>query len=72
MEDSNYRDPRSHRFSSYSPVREHCASKLYNDGEEYFLDMYNCLKAAKWQVCMTGWMITPYFLLKRPNSIKTK
>ena len=27
---------------------------------------------AKEQVCMTGWMITPYILLKRPNSIENK
>ncbi len=26
------------------------------------------MKAEK-QVCITGWMITPYFLLKRPGSI---
>ena len=28
--------------------------------------------SAKRQVCITGWMITPYFLLKRPNSIENK
>lgn len=28
--------------------------------------------SARWQVCITGWMITPYFLLRRPNSIDNK
>lgn len=23
-------------------------------------------------MCITGWMITPYFLLKRPNKIENK
>lgn len=29
------------------------------------------MKATK-QICITGWMITPYFLLKRPNKITDK
>ena len=68
--ESSYSTP--HRFSSYSPRRKNCASKLYNDGAEYYEDLYQQLKSAKWQVCITGWMITPYFLLKRPNKIEDK
>jgi phospholipase D1/2 len=26
---------------------------------------------SKKKICITGWMITPYFLLKRPGSIKS-
>jgi len=31
--------------------------------------MYNELMKAEKQVCITGWMVTPYFLLKRPGNI---
>lgn len=61
-----------HRFSSFSPRRNNCASKLYNDGAEYYEDIYHLLMSAKRQVCITGWMISPYFLMKRPNSIESK
>lgn len=71
MYESSYSDP-YHRFNSFSPIRKNCASKLYCDGAEYYEDLYECLKGATWQVCITGWMITPYFLLKRPNKITEK
>lgn len=58
-----------HRFDSFAPVRQNCASKLYNDGAGYFSDLYDELMNAHQQVCITGWMITPYLLLKRPNKI---
>ena len=70
LQESLYNTP--HRFSSFSPRRNNCASKLYNDGAEYYEDLYHQLMSAKWQVCITGWMITPYFLLKRPSSIENK
>lgn len=70
LTESSYSAP--HRFKSYSPQRPNCASRLYNDGEGYYSDLYDALKSARWQVCITGWMITPYFLLKRPNKIDNK
>jgi phospholipase D1/2 len=42
---------------------------MYNDGCGYFEDLYAELMKAERQVCITGWMITPYFLLKRPGNI---
>lgn len=71
LDESSYSDL-NHRFKSYSPERYNCASKLYCDGAEYYEDLYNELLNAQKQVCITGWMITPYFLLKRPNSIDNK
>lgn len=62
----------SHRFDSYSVPRDNCASKMYNDGVGYFEDLYHELSRAQYQVCITGWMITPYFLLMRPNKITDK
>lgn len=70
LQESSYSTP--HRFASFSPRRQNCASKLYNDGAGYYEDLYEELKSARWQVCITGWMITPYFLLKRPNKIDSK
>lgn len=32
--------------------------------------MYACMMNAKYQICITDWMLTPYFLLRRPGSIK--
>lgn len=61
-----------HRFESYALPRENCASVLYNDGVGYYEDLYQALIRANYQVCITGWMITPYFLLRRPNKITNR
>lgn len=45
---------------------------MYNDGCGYYEDLYAQLLKAEKQVCITGWMITPYFLLKRPGSISNR
>lgn len=42
---------------------------MYVDGCGYFEDMYECMMNAKTQICITDWMLTPYFLLRRPGSI---
>lgn len=54
------------RFDSFAPVRNGCQNKFYVDGEDYFKDLCEELMRAKKYVFMTGWMVTPYFLLKRP------
>jgi phospholipase D1/2 len=43
---------------------------MYNDGCGYFEDMYACMMNAKFQICITDWMMTPYFLLRRPGTIE--
>ena len=70
LKECGYAD--QHRFSSFATIRENCAIKLYNDGIGYYSDLYEELMKATKQVCITGWMITPYFLLKRPNKITDK
>lgn len=60
------------RFESFATIRENCACRLYNDGIGYYADLYSELMKATKQVCITGWMITPYFLLKRPGKITDK
>ena len=41
---------------------------MYVDGCGYFEDMYAALMNAKKQICITDWMLTPYFLLRRPDT----
>lgn len=57
------------RFDSFAPVHNHCLTKFYVDGEGYFSDLCDELLAARKYVYITGWMITPYFLLKRPAEL---
>ena len=37
------------------------------DGEGYFSDLCDTLLQAKNEVFLTGWMLSPYFCLKRPD-----
>lgn len=55
------------RFGSFAPIRKSCFSKYYIDGENYFSDVCDELLKAKKSVFITGWMLSPYLLLKRPN-----
>ena len=59
------------RFESFSPQRYNNWTRFYNDGKDYFSDLYDQIEAAQKKICITGWCITPYFLLKRPQSIET-
>lgn len=54
------------RFGSFSPERINNWGKFYNDGESYFSDMYDEIEKAEHKICITGWCITPYLILKRP------
>jgi hypothetical protein len=58
-------------IKSFSPVRENNWAKFYCDGKSYFSDLHDAIEKAEKKICMTGWCITPYFLLKRPESIET-
>lgn len=60
-----YVNSKSNRFSSFSPVRKKCWTKLYNDGAGYFSDLCDQLLKAKKHVCITDWWMSPYVLLKR-------
>lgn len=37
------------------------------DGKHYFSDVYEALLSAKTEVFITGWMISPFFCLRRPD-----
>lgn len=55
------------RFHSFADIRNNCFANYYIDGKEYFSDVCDALLSAKKSVCITGWMISPYFHLKRPD-----
>ena len=55
------------KYGSFANIREKCSSKYYIDGKGYFSDLADALLLAKSQVFITGWMISPYFCLKRPD-----
>ena len=42
------------------------------DGEEYFRDLHSELLKAKKEVFITDWMLTPFFVLLRPNSMDSE
>lgn len=60
------------RFGSFARQRENCDSKFYVDGEEYFRDLHSELLKAKKEVFITDWMLTPFFVLLRPNSMDSE
>jgi phospholipase D1/2 len=56
------------RFDSFAPVRSHAECKYYVDGESYFNDIYDSFSAAREEIFITGWWLSPYLYLKRPVS----
>lgn len=57
------------RYESFARVRSSCYSKFYVDGENYFSELCDELIKAQKSVYIAGWMLTPYFLLKRPRDL---
>lgn len=57
------------RYGSFAGVRTGCYSKYYIDGENYFSDLCDEMLKAKKSIYITGWMLTPYLLLKRPREL---
>lgn len=54
------------RHNSYAPVRDKGYCKMYVDGEGYFSDVCDSLLAARNEVFITGWWVSPQMYLKRP------
>ena len=65
IKESGYTATKGNRFGSFSKPRKNCWTKLYNDGVGYFDDLCDELNAARKQVLITDWWMTPYFVLKR-------
>ncbi|KAL4471562.1 hypothetical protein ABPG74_008455 [Tetrahymena malaccensis] len=56
----------THRFASFSPLRQKNNCKWYVDGENYFKDVYKYIKRAQSEIFITDWWLSPQFYLVRP------
>lgn len=58
---------RQNRFNSFARVRNGCEGEYFIDGQDYFSSLCDALLAAKKEVFIAGWMLSPFFSLKRPD-----
>lgn len=49
----------THRFASFSPLREKNHCKWYIDGENYYKDVYKYIKKAQHEIFITDWWLSP-------------
>lgn len=59
-------------FDSFAPERRYNAVKFYNDGHNYFEDLYDRLIHAQKEIFITDWWMTPELYLKRPVNLETE
>lgn len=59
------------RFLSFAPPRENCTVQWFVDGEIFMSQVANALLAAKEEIYITDWMISPQIYLKRSEDKST-
>ncbi|XP_019388279.1 PREDICTED: phospholipase D1 isoform X1 [Crocodylus porosus] len=57
---------KDHRFGSYAAVRERTLAKWYVNAKWYFEDVANAMEAAKEEIFITDWWLSPEIFMKRP------
>ncbi|CAG8525275.1 11919_t:CDS:10 [Funneliformis mosseae] len=57
-----------HRFNSYAPIRENVKVKWYVDGKDYFFAVSQAIMAAKAEIYIEDWWLSPELYLRRPPS----
>uniref|UniRef100_A0ACB8FC23 Phospholipase D n=1 Tax=Sphaerodactylus townsendi TaxID=933632 RepID=A0ACB8FC23_9SAUR len=57
---------KDHRFGSYAAVQENTLAKWYLNAKGYFEDVANAMEAAKEEIFITDWWLSPEIFLKRP------
>ncbi|CAH2247656.1 phospholipase D1 isoform X2 [Pelobates cultripes] len=57
---------KEHRFGSYAAVETHTLSKWYVNAKGYFHDVADAMEAAKEEIFITDWWLSPEIFLKRP------
>ncbi|CAI2162099.1 19719_t:CDS:10 [Funneliformis geosporum] len=57
---------KKHRFDSYAPKRENARVKWYVDGKDYFLAVSQAILAAKSEIYIEDWWLSPELYLRRP------
>uniref|UniRef100_A0A8C3PV05 Phospholipase n=1 Tax=Chrysolophus pictus TaxID=9089 RepID=A0A8C3PV05_CHRPC len=55
-----------HRFGSYAAVQENTLTKWYVNAKWYFEDVANAMEAAKEEIFITDWWLSPEIFMKRP------
>lgn len=60
---------RSHRFNSYAPIRKNCQLDWLIDGQEYFHVLVRAIQAAKSEIFIHAWWLSPEVYLLRPASL---
>ncbi|RIA88728.1 hypothetical protein C1645_725752 [Glomus cerebriforme] len=59
---------KQHRFDSYAPIRENSKVKWYIDGKDYFFAVSEAILAAKSEIYIEDWWLSPELYLRRPPS----
>uniref|UniRef100_A0A8C8RCL6 Phospholipase n=1 Tax=Pelusios castaneus TaxID=367368 RepID=A0A8C8RCL6_9SAUR len=55
-----------HRFGSYAAVEENTLAKWYVNAKGYFEDVANAMEAAREEIFITDWWLSPEIFMKRP------
>ena len=50
---------KQHRFDSYAPIRENAKVKWYVDGKDYFFAVSEAILAAKSEIYIEDWWLSP-------------
>ncbi|KAF9181195.1 hypothetical protein BGZ51_005587 [Haplosporangium sp. Z 767] len=58
---------RSHRFGSFAPQRENAKVRYYVDGKDYFHAVSDAILAAKTEIYICDWWLSPELYLRRPS-----
>ncbi|KAF9408197.1 hypothetical protein BGZ94_002394 [Podila epigama] len=56
----------SHRFGSFAPQRDDAKVRYYVDGKDYFHAVSDALMAAKTEIYIADWWLSPEVYLRRP------
>ncbi|KAI9313552.1 hypothetical protein BX666DRAFT_1977704 [Dichotomocladium elegans] len=57
---------KSHRFNSFAPVRSHAKVKWFIDGEDHFNAVAEAILAARSEIFISDWWLSPELYLRRP------
>ncbi|CAG8579400.1 13442_t:CDS:10, partial [Racocetra fulgida] len=59
---------KQHQHDSFAPIRENAKVKWYVDGKDYFFAVSQALLAAKSEIYIEDWWLSPELYLRRPPS----
>ncbi|KAI7865707.1 hypothetical protein BDF14DRAFT_1729766 [Spinellus fusiger] len=60
---------KNHRFGSFAPVRHHAKAKWFVDGEDHFNAVAEAILAAKKEIYISDWWLSPELYLRRPPEL---